>query len=194
MTTISRTCSRWSICNDYFFVAFLFADCAAVRAIRAAWAFFSAFFLLRDSEIFFLCSSESLLHLTVFWPFFFSNDIQHLLILMSSSSLIHHRAWLLSSSWVLRLCSSMLFANCSSSSWRWSNIVGRVSLNARINAQNTRASPAIMNHSASENHGILLMCMSAMRYTIKRVIRAVKLYLIKVGRKVWLFICGKMKK
>jgi len=62
-----------------------------------------------------------------------------------------------------------------------------------MNAQNTRASPAIMNPSWSENHGSWLICKSARKYRIQRTDSAVKEYLTNVGMKVWLFICGKKK-
>lgn len=143
--------SKMVVCSDYFFDAFRFWEAVAVFWIRSCWAFFSAFFLLRDSEIFFLCSSESGIPFVVFFSGFNQSGI------LSSESDDHS-------------CVSEYLSSCSLQDvWRsesmssiiiW-NADFLVSLNARMNAQNTRASPAIMNHSWSENHGILLMWKSA---------------------------------
>lgn len=133
------------VCSDYFFDAFRFWEAVAVFWIRSCWAFFSAFFFLRDSEIFFLCSSESGIPFVVFFSLF-----QYFLRVsteFATSSALNHGTIGI----ILKLIHSM---NSSNSDFL-------VSLNARMNAQNTRASPAIINHSWSVNHGRSLMWKSA---------------------------------
>lgn len=143
--------SKMVVCSDYFFAAFRFWEAVAVFWIRSCWAFFSAFFFLRDSEIFALCSAESGIPFVVFFVGFNQYGI------LSSGSDGHS-------------CVFEYLSSCSLQDAWWSAMMSSiiiwngdflVSWNARMNAQNTRASPAIMNHSWSVNHGRSLMWKSA---------------------------------